>query len=88
MKDIIKYKDIKVGMLLVPDLDGFLLGNRWLVKEQREDGSFYCEHYHCGIRDPYPQNDWLIKPDYGYEYWYKVGETLEEWQKTKFYGRV
>jgi hypothetical protein len=90
MKDIIKYKDIKVGMLLVPDLDGFMLGNRWLVTEKREDGSFYTQHHSCGKRNPYVCSDWIIKNDADREYWYQIGETLELWQKkfNKVNGKI
>ena len=92
MKDVIKYKDIKVSMLLVPDLDGFMLGNRWLVTEKREDGSFYAQHHSCGIRNPYVCSDWIIKSDTDCErgFWYQIGETLEHWQKkfNKVNGKI
>lgn len=92
MKDIVKYKDIKVGMLLVPDLDGFMLGNRWLVTEKREDGSFYAQHHSCGVRNPYVCSDWIIKSDDDCKegFWYQAGETLEYWQKkfNKVDGKI
>jgi len=90
MKDTIKFKDIKVGMLLVPDLDGFMLGNRWLVTEQRDDGGFYAQHHSCGKRNPYVCSDWIITPSTKQEFWYQIGETLEHWQKkfNKINGKI
>ena len=89
MKDTITYKDLKVGMLIVPDLDGFMLGNRWLITEKKEDGSFYAQHYSCGKRNPYVISDWIITDKPG-EYWYQLGETLEHWQKkfNKVNGKI
>lgn len=91
MKDLTKYEGIKIGMLLVPDLDGFMLGNRWLVTEKREDGSFYAQHHSCGVRNPYVCSDWIIdnkNPDN--EYWFQAGETLEDWRKkfNKVDGKI
>jgi hypothetical protein len=77
MKDTVFFKDIKIGMMLVPDLDGFMLGNRWLVTGER-DGGFYAEHFSCGKRNPYVSSDWIIKDD-PRGYWTKVGETLSNW---------
>ena len=90
MKDIIKYKDIKVGMLLVQDLDGFMLGNRWLVTEKKEDGSFYAHHHFCGKSNEYVNGDMIIEPGSEQSFWYQVGETLEHWQKkfNKINGKI
>jgi len=80
---VVRYPDIKVGMLLVFDFDGFMLGYRLVVKEKRDDGSFYAQRYELGELFPYRNCDAIITAKSTYPYWYKEGETFEEW-KEKF----
>ena len=80
MKEV-TYKDLMIGMLIVPDPDCFMLGTRWFVEGKREDGSFYCKAYSCGKRSEWVCSDWIIDKDSKQEFWYQKYETLEHWQK-------
>jgi hypothetical protein len=84
----VAYKDLEIGMLIVPDPDCFMLGCRWIVEEKQESGSFYCKAYSCGMRSEWNCSDMIIteKSTGLYErpdgmYWIKDGETLESWRK-------
>lgn len=86
MKEI-TYKDLEIGMLIVPDTDLFMLGGRYLVEEKRNDGSFYCKRYNCGIRNPYIMYDWIVDEKTNDILYIKEGETLDSWRK-KFKEKI
>lgn len=78
----ITYKDLEIGMLIVPHVDLFMLGARYLVEEKRNDGSFYCKRYNCGIRSEHIMCDWIVnEKTYPSIFYIKEGETLDVWRK-------
>lgn len=78
----ISYINLTIGMLIVPNPDLFMLGGRYSVEEKREDGSFYCKRYNCGIRSEYNNYDWIVDAKTTDILYAKEGETLESWRKN------
>ena len=47
----VNWDEIKVGDLLAPDPDVFMMGDRWIV-EKIDDEFAEMQIYHCGVRLP------------------------------------
>lgn len=76
----VDFCEIKVGDLLAPDPDCFMLGDRWIV-ESVDDTDVEIQIYHCGVC--LPRNNWYhskISKDNraGFRFWTRE-ETLESW---------
>jgi hypothetical protein len=84
----ITYDNLKIGMLIVPNADCFMLGVRWLVEEKQVDGSFYCKAHSMGVRSEWNCSDMILTENHSgiYErddgkYLVRDGENLESWSK-------
>lgn len=76
----IELTDVKVGDLLVPDPDVFMLGDRWVV-EAVTDTYIEFQIYHCGV-SLLRNNGWyhgkVSKQSPDVKLWTR-DETLEQW---------
>ena len=75
----VNWDEIKVGDLLAPDPDVFMMGDRWIV-EKIDDEFAEMQIYHCGVR--LPKNNWysckISRKESGFNFWTRE-ETLESW---------
>ena len=72
--------DLKVGMLVVPDSDVFMLGDRWVV-ENIDGNHITLQIYHCGVC-LFKNSGWhhfkIDKTDWKNVFWTK-DETMDSW---------
>lgn len=78
-KSTVKAPDIKIGDLIVTDIDHFMLGDRLRVSGRLDNGALYCEAWQCGERSRWVCSDHIINPDEQREYYRIDGETLFMW---------
>jgi hypothetical protein len=73
-------EEVKEGDLIVPDIDLFMLGGRYLITKIT-NSEIITERWDCGKKGLYHENDWIIdKKTYKGPLYLKGNETLSSWK--------